>query len=393
MSCYKESHMKERAIEWLDTKEVSPFECEDPFNNNNKLSGFMCTKPDHRYGALIIFQVNDESCEQVIFGTPKLHYPFDKQGTYKWPDIQEVKVWDKLDGTNILAYRYIYKGQEYVTYKTRLTPVAKDSTLVSFRSMWIEYTSENPWIHELIMMNPEFNLSFELFGSRNPITIRYEVPLDVNFLFGVRRKDSAIKPPDLLKLPDGTKLPSSFGATIPSSKEVLTDWYNIFRSSMSAKNKESLITEGMVLYAHVGEPSWRMFKCKPEEIEKIHWAASGSIPMLILKNTAVNAFEDKENPTVEDLETLLLEEFAQDIINKSRLKIKKVWDWANEHMLLVKTVNDVWGKAKAEGFDVTKDKDQTMRFMSKYFPKGMMQKVGTIVLKQAGLIKEKEKHR
>ena len=385
--------MKERAIEWLDTKEVSSFECEDPFNNNNKLSGFMCTKPDHRYGALVIFQVNDEPCEQVIFGTPKLHYPFDKQGTYHWPDIQEVRIWDKLDGTNILAYRYIYKGQEFVTYKTRLTPVVKDSALVSFRSMWIEYMSENKWIKELIDANPDFNLSFELFGSRNPITVKYEVLLDVNLLFGVRRKDAAIKPPDQLMLIDKVRLPKWWGAIIIPTKESLTEQYNKVRASMSEKNQEDLFIEGMVLYAHVGEPSWRMFKCKPEEIEKIHWAASGSIPILILKNTAVNAFEDKENPTVEDLETLLLEEFAQDIINKSRIKIKKVWDWANEHMLLVKNVNEMWLKAKWNGFDVTKDKNQTMRFLSNYFPKSMMSKVGTIVLKQAGLIKEKEKHR
>jgi hypothetical protein len=385
--------MKERAIEIFDTKEVSPFECEDSFNNNNKLSGFMCIKPDHRYGALLIFQVNDESCEQVIFGTPKLHYPFDKQGTYNWPDVQEVKVWDKLDGTNILAYRYSYKGQEFITYKTRLTQIVKDSALVSFKSMWIEYISENKWVKELIESNPDFNLSFELFGSRNPITIKYEVPLEANFLFGVRRKDAAIKPPDLLKLPPSVKLPSKCGEKISPEKRALTEGYNQLRRIMSAMNTDNLYVEGMVLYAHIGEPSWRMFKCKPEEIEKIHWAASGSIPMLILKNTALNVFEDKENPTVSDLETLLLEEFAQDIINKSRLKIKKIWDWANEHMLLVKNVNEVWSKAKVVGFDVTKDKNQTMRFMSNFFPKGMMSKVGTIVLKQAGLIKEKEKHR
>ena len=385
--------MKERAIAILDTKDVSPFECEDPFNNNNKLSGFMCTKPDHRYGALVIFQVNEEVCEQVIYGTPKLHYPFDKQGTYKWPDIQEVKVWDKLDGTNILAYRYSYNGQEFITYKTRLTPVVKDSTLVSFRSVWIEYMSENYWVKELVELNPEFNLSFELFGSRNPITIKYEVPLDVKFLFGVRRKDAAIKPPTLLNLPPGIRLPLEFEGISSLNKESLTKGYNQFREIMSTKNGEDLFVEGMVLYAHVGEPSWRMFKCKPEEVEKIHWSASGSIPTLVLKNTALNVFEDKEEPTVEDFHMLLLEEFSQDIINKSRLKIQKVWDWSKEHMLLVKTVNEVWSKAKAEGFDVSKDKNQTMRFMSSYFSKSMMSKVGTIILKQAGLIKEKEKHR
>ncbi len=377
--------------EVLGTDEGAIFEVEDYFNPGNILSGFICYKPDRRYGSLVILKVNEEETKQLILATPKLHYPFDKQGTYKWPKVDEVKIWDKLDGTNIFSYRYSYKGKEYITYKSRLTPVVKDSGFVAFRTLWIEYMDENPWVSQLIVNNPQYNLSFELYGSRNPITIKYESLLEVSLLFGVRRTDGAIKPPDQLNLPKDCKLPQSFGVISGIDSETLTRQYNSVRSNMSEKNKEDLYIEGTVWYAHVGEPSWRMFKCKPEEIEKIHWAASGSIPILSLRNTAINVFEDKDNPTIQDFETLLLEEYTRDMINKAMPKIHKAWNWTVDHITLTKSVNDVWTKAKEAGFNVAEDKNATMRFISQYFSKKDMGKVGTIILKQAGLLKEKEK--
>ena len=85
-------------------------------------------------------------------------------------------------------------------------------------------------------------------------------------------------------------------------------------SEINNKNEKFLV-EGMVLYAHVGEPSWRMFKCKPEEIEKIHWAASGVIPKREIWNTAINSFEDKE-PSIKHLEELLDDVKIAPVVNQ-----------------------------------------------------------------------------
>jgi hypothetical protein len=732
--------MINRALELLgldNPKDLKEFEVEDTFNSPNRLYGYLCNRGDHRYGALVIFRVNGEACEQVIYGTPKLHYPFDKNGTYQWPDIHEIRIWDKLDGTNVLAYAYWYQNKKYITYKTRLTPVIQDSQFNPFKQMWVECLQENSWIMRLILSNPEYNLSFELFGFRNQITIQYSVPLDVNFLFGVKIWDAEVNPPNMLNLVSGTKLPvgGSYGKAILSS-EVLTTMYNNFRESMSIKNIDGLFTEGMVIYAYIGGASWRMYKCldyrtsvltrngwiklgvivqnklrievatllndgslgwrfvngwhksklegremcrvrlknsvktslgyrgvnstvdhkwitpegeipagelsnrvvytgelapnkkqmeivigtllgdasiskgerrlrfsqtdilysklksklldefvqsefeldmqkyreslannswqvstesciwcsqlrekwypngkkmvpkdieltslmlaiwymddgslsggriatlatmgfskdeieflikklsdygingcsittqnviifnadgtrelmkkigsyiipcmrrkvtkdapkynpkvydiglgipgldiaivtestlpkkekslycidvedthnfvttagivhncKPEEIEKIHWAASGSIPMIALKNTALNTFEDNSDPTVANFETLLLEEYSHELINKSATKIQKAWKWARERMILAKEVNEVWAKANLAGFDIMKDKGSTMKFISQYFPRDKMSKVGTIILIQAGLIEKNKTHK
>ena len=381
--------MLNRACEILEVKpdELNGFSEEDSFNNNNKIEGFICRRSDHRYGALIIFKINGEDTEQIIYGTPKLHYPFDKAGVYKWPPVEKFKFYEKLDGTNILAYRYLYKGEECVTFKTRLTAVVKDSGFSAFKSMWIEYLSNNSWVNELIAMNKFWNLSFELFGSRNPITITYDFPLDVNLLFGVNESDFRIRTPDQLNLPKGVKVPSSH--TLFQETD-LTKIYNFFREEMSGKNKDVLTIEGLVMYADIGLNSWELFKCKPEEIERIHWSASGHIPERSLFNTALNTYESYDDPTIDNFLELLKEEYPPELLTKNTVKINRIWGEANERVKFVKQVNDVYKIAIEKGFDVKKDKNETMRFVSQYFPKSIMNKVGGAILKQAGLLKDRK---
>lgn len=367
-------------------KEVNEFEIVDSFNDDNVLKGYLCRRQDHRYGALLITHINDEPCQQVIYATPKLHYPFDKNGNYRWPDCQDIRYYEKLDGTNILAYHYQNNGDDLVTFKTRLTPVVKDQGFGCFESMLREYMEENPWVMDAIKNNPSFNLSFELYGSRNPITVKYNTPLAMSLLFGVRRSDGAVRPPSELYLADHYNLPDHK----PVEGNDYTKIYNDFRESMSLINgkgqDESFVIEGMVMYANTGEPSWRMFKCKPEEIEKIHWSASGAIPKIALATTALNVFEDKAEPSIDDFIELLKEEYPQSMIDRAMVKITKAWEEAKQKIFITKNINDVWKLAKEKGLDVTKDKASTMRFMSQYFDKNMMRKVGSIILKQAGLI-------
>lgn len=370
----------------VKSDEVGEFDVVDSFNDDNIIFGYICRRQDHRYGALLITKINEEYCQQLIYATPKLHYPFDKNGDYHWPDCKEVRFYEKLDGTNILAYHYEYRGKDFVTFKTRLTPIVKDMGFGSFESMLMEYITENQWVKEAIAQNPLYNLSFELYGTRNPITVKYNVPLAMSLLFGVRREDAAIRPPSELSL--------NIHFNIPENKKPegnnYTEIYNDLRGAMSAINgpgqDESFIIEGMVMYANTGEPSWKMFKCKPEEIEKIHWAASGAIPKIALSTTALNVFENKANPSIDDFIELLKEEYPQSMIDRAMIKITKSWEEAKQKIFITKNINNVWKLAKEKGLDVTKDKAETMRFMAQYFDKNMMRKVGSIILKQAGLI-------
>ncbi|MFH1547633.1 MAG: hypothetical protein ABIC57_04045, partial [bacterium] len=229
------------------------------------------------------------------------------------------------------------------------------------------------------------NLSFELFGSRNPITIQYDFPLEVNLLFAVDRLAPIVIPPSKLHLHEDTKLPKKY-SFVQGDDTTLTDIYNDFRAKSSEKNKDALLTEGLVMYANTGDPSWRMFKCKPEEIEKIHWTATGVIPKNSLFTTGMNTFESFDNPNLENFLELLKEEYPQELLTKNTFKIQKVWGEVCVRIDFIKSVNTVWKLAIDNGFDVTKDKRETMRFVSQHFHKSIMSKVGTVILKQAGLI-------
>ena len=372
----------------INPDSLNEFEVEDSFNDNNILKGYICRAPS-RYGQMVIYQVNEWKCQQLIYTTPKIDYPFDLNGKYHWPDCKQIKMYEKLDGTNILCYNYVYgyidkAFKVFRSFKTRLTPTLKDQKFGMFKSMWTEYMKENDWVNKVIESNPQFNLSFELFGSRNPITINYEKPLEVNLLFGIDIFFGLIVPPSSLLL-DGTnvKIPKFFDF---GQYDDLTKRYNDFRETMSKSNKDSLITEGLVMYADIGDPSWKMFKCKPEEIEKIHWTAGGKIPKLSLINTALNVFESNDSPEISDFMTLLQEEYSEDLLTKNTLKIQSIWNDVIKRIEFTNKVNEVFILAKQNGLDVTKDKNETMRFMSKYFDKSVMGKVGGAVLKIAGLL-------
>lgn len=376
-----------KASEILEVKEdvLKEFSSFDSFNGNT-IDGVLCRQSDYRYGSIVVFAVNGIETEpQVVYGTPKLEYPFDRNGTFHWPPINEVLLWDKLDGTNILAWSYKdSNGKEFLTYKTRLGPTLTETAYGSFLSMWMEMLERHSWIADAISSNPDYNLSFELYGSRNPITIKYGFPLDTKLLFGVRKTDHAVKPPTQLKNVSKYNSPVSV-ETSPDDVSNLTELYNNMREGMSKHNQGELLFEGMVLYAHTGGPSWKMFKLKPGEIEKIHWAAGGVIPKRDLWNTAINSLENSE-PDMDYFIELLEEEYTLKMITKSRPRINNVFRDAVNHVQVAKSINEVWQKAKEQGFDVTVDKNGTLRWMSQFFPKSQMQKVGGIVLKQAGLL-------
>jgi hypothetical protein len=379
---------KAQALLYVQEKELNEFSEIDPFNGF-KLSGYLCRHGDYRYGAMLIVAIDGVPCEQVVWSTPKLHYPFDKHGKYVWPTIDELECWEKLDGTNILAYQYEHKGKVYTSYKTRLSPVLKQSKFGDFLSLWKECLEKYPWIAQVVADNPDYNISFELYGMRNPITIMYEVDIETAVLFGVHKQTHQIRPPSQLSLPKKVILP---GTTTWYKKPDLSNptvIYQESRHNSSEQNRKnpSLITEGEVFYVHSGG-KWIMFKCKPEEIEKIHWSAGG-IPQISIYNTIINAYEDMDAPDIPYINQLLLEEYTQKQIDDREDTIKKLFKKAKKQMDLKRNVNEVYRRATEEGFDIAKDKNATLRWMSQFFERDEMKKVGTVILRQAGLNKPK----
>ena len=362
-----------------DSSNLKEFEREDIFNNNI-LNGFICNKNGSCYGSMLLTKVNDEPCNQIVYATPKLQYPFDKNGKFHWPTIDKVEIWEKLDGTNILAYTYNYNNKEFLSFKTRLGPVVSDHVYGEFYSMWKELLETYSWILKAIQNNPNYNLSFELYGSRNPILIKYDTLLDTRLLFGVHKATGKIAP--ISNLNTSGLIKNCFPTkTSINLLEALTDHYNSVRCDMSKSNCDLLVQEGVVYYALTSDNKWRMYKCKPEEIEKIHWSASGVIPKNAIKATIVNSFEDRQ-PDLEYILELLREEYDENLIIKSMPRIKKILVEVQKNVKMVKKINEVYKKALEKGLNINGSKGNTMRFLSQFFDKAEMRKVASVLLNQ-----------
>jgi len=372
----------------LDDKDATKFECQDSFNKGNTIEGYLCRISDIRYGMLYIEFVNGVYCPQWIWATPKIRYPFDKTGVYSKVDVDRIEMYEKTDGTNILAYIYEDKaGKQYVTYKTRLTPVVRDGTYGRFERMWRDILKVYPEIPKFCLDNG-VNASFEMHGYRNPILIKYSFPLDAKLLF-CRGHDGRIFPPskyDLTKY--GLKSAElyrvlesydSFEAEYKKAEEELNQQLKVIEIEMGDDIVEGW--EGMIWYNIRGEEIL-LLKCKPDYVRDIHFLASVGIPKNSIYITCINAFEEKDEPTLEYVLELLREEFEEQHIQKKIRTIENIYKMVYARMVLRAEVIGMY-EAQPE-FDIKKDKGTVMRYFSEKYPKKMMSRVYTLLWDEFG---------
>lgn len=348
-----------------------PFAMEDPFNGNF-VEGRISRHSGDDYGALYIMKINHRDAHQLIYCTPKLKYPFDQNGKWHWSKAKRIERYEKLDGTNIFQYRYKDdEGEEYISYKTRLTPFLRESRFGDFLNIWKDILKNNPNIGKL-PWKLKMNISYELWGAQNAHLIKYDSPLTASVLFA--RNGDKILPPSSLDL-QGILSADSRGNV---DRDYVWN-YEEAQRELENKLKETedgyLGHEGEVWYLLDELNDWIMFKCKPETIEKIHWSAGG-IGKNIIKATIVNAFENWDEPTVENIVELLKEEFDVNTIEKIRYNIVKYLDEAkvyNERKLKVIEIYE------NEGLDILQDKAGTMRRLSSVFEKKEMREVYSII--------------
>lgn len=359
----------------LDAKWLQPFDVEDPFNDNLRLRGFLCQKPDHRYGALAITHVGDAEVPQLILATPKLHYPFGKDGSFHFPPIKTIHLYEKLDGTNVLAYRYRDgAGQWRLTYKLRLSATLRNSRWGPFLDMWHELLLSHPAIPQLVEANG-CHLSFEMYGARNAHLVLYERDLAVAALFGVGQ-DAGVIPLHKLKLLGVPGAPL-FGEIAAGEDAVAK--YGEIRAQMEQRNKpaedEKLSgIEGTVWY--VEEPGGRVscWKCKPESVEAIHWALGINKTAVIA--TCWNFLESSDDLNYEALLPLLVEEYEPRDIEAFRPHIEQCIREVRDAFEFKEHVLAEYAKL---GLAIETDKAGVMRALSQRFAKSEMKKVYALI--------------
>lgn len=334
---------------------LAPFCVPDTFNNDQEIEGFLCRISDHRYGAVVIWKVAGvETKPQVVYCTPKLHYPFgrtegdDTRVYHPWlKGDHEFAVYEKLDGTNVCAYFYYdAQGKPHLTYKTRLTPVLAANRFLNAAELWrraltavqAEFGVDIPG---LIWQNwagrSLYSYSFELYGYENPLSIVYRVPITTRLLCCVRQQDHVVQLPDSFGIPTATTLGRHTGP--------FTSFYENLRQAISnetvvredgriarSRGTNDALEDGLEGYVfYVRDPTavpavpccdgpWAQMKCKSQQMETAHWA-TGAIPSDVVFATAWNALESCDDLTPDYVRELLLEEFSVEQVALSGVRI------------------------------------------------------------------------
>ena len=319
---------------------LQPFAVADPFHDGLPLEGFLCQKTDHRYGAVVITHVGEAACPQLIHATPKLRYPFDRDGRFRFPPIARAHVYEKLDGTNVLAYRYRdAAGAVRTTFKLRLHPVLRNGTFGGFLDMWQELLERHP----------------VLFGV-DPATARLVAPFAL----------------DLGSVPAAPLVAELRAEEDPVAR------FQKLRAELEARNvrisDEQLSgTEGAVWC--VTEPSGEvsLWKCKPESIEEIHWA-TGINKQAVLA-TCWNALETVDELSFDPVRPLLLEEYPPEDIDAFRPHIDDCIAAVRAELDFRARVLAAYEAIRAERLSFPADKAAVMRLLAPRFTKNEMRRV------------------
>lgn len=353
----------------INAKNVDPFEEKDVFNNNT-LKGYIKRDGGSTYGMLHITHVNGKECPQWIWATPKMTYPFNREGKFvRFKDVDRIEIYEKLDGTNILGFIYHdAEGNEFVSYKTRLRPTVGESHFGDFGSMWREMLDRYPVIPEMIWQNG-CNISFEMYGKRNKILVEYDTLLDCAALFGVfPGRIVPLSELELSGLPTA-KLLKTFTSKIEFAEEYesLRKWLN----ENIHKGEDEIVrgVEGSVWYV-ISEGSV-LYKCKPDLVLDIHWK-SNRIPNHSIMITVINAYEETDSPSFELIKSLLLEEFQESDILKREEAIRRIMQ---EVAFEKKFKAEIKEKYLEHGLDIISDKRGCMRYFAGEYDKKLASKI------------------
>lgn len=401
---------KELVVNGYNLKKWQKFkDVEDPFNPGNTISGYLNRVPNAAYGSLYITHVNGEEldAEQFIWATPKMHYPHDTNQQFHWPrGIDEIRAYAKIDGTNIVQYRYWDNNMKpYTSYKTRMQPFMKGD----FVRLWEECLEKYSEIPNMWDYN-KMNISYEMYGYRNEHLVHYDVGLDVVVLFGRGADNGVVFPPEELKT---GKVPTVERITTITKDSNFTDEYwkirkelnNKLKITLTDKKKKIIHTsdgtykrklvmdelglgkddfdekveglEGAVMYA-IGSrvdndgnslKYVSQLKCKPDFVMDMHIKAAAGVPKHSIMITIKNAFEDMDVVTAEYVVELLKEEFEeQDIYKKLYFIMRAVTEENLRQGLKRKLIKEYLEKnAKDENFDINKDKGTVMRHFAGTF--------------------------
>ena len=372
---------------WVEFQDVP-----DPYNPGNTVTGYIQRHTGDEYGTLILTHVNGRPAPQRIAATPKASYPYHPDGRWLMQSAQSVRAYIKYDGTNVCQYSYQdADGNRHTTFKLRIRPFVSPR----FQPLIAVVLSRYPAVRNLRMEQDEAML-YELYGRDNLHMFQYDVDISLISLCRRNPGNGDLEPPD----PDDPNFARLDCPLAEPTSPLSQDWTNIRQEYTERQTGHSNMlvhigmtedeqpiyrgNEGEMLYATFAQGDrtlpgtfTRMLKLKPPEVEEIH-RSPDFISKLEIQATMRNIFEASDDPTVDDLVSMLEEEWNKKQINNSMDVVQRTFEAAMESYRMEQQVLNTYRENfRDESF--RKDGPAVMRQMSKHFSRHQMGLVYSIL--------------
>lgn len=298
ITCLQKSSINKKQLKKLQMNAASTFkvankfatffEKTDPFNPQNEVCGYICRKKGPMQGSLYITHIAGVEVEpQLIYGTPKLQYPYKDQRDsteYKqWPEATSYVISEKWNGMNVMFYKYKgLDGHTYLTAKSKGTPFINDSEVGLFLSLTKKALGGKTPAEfaSYLMENDKYQSeSYELCGTEEPHLVKYDFPLKLKNLF-LTEYSGKIKPVvapwcRIEEFKDGDALTTVCMASQQQDLRTNAE-FREERGLIVKYEYDHFATEGKVLYL-LDKDGYLidriMYKIKPQDVESVHWAS------------------------------------------------------------------------------------------------------------------------
>lgn len=241
-------------------------------------------------GSLCIYAVNNEPHFEIIYGTPKLAYPYKdfEEFEYVLPNSDSVYIANKWNGMNLMVFKYHNaKGEVFYSAKSKGIPFIKNGNYGNFLDLscdalgWTIGETDYVNLESLsYLKDPKaVSITFELCGKKEPHLVNYSFDLDAKPLF-ITYEGGTIKPiitNDELSLGPLPYVEKDIIALCRDLQKVDEEANENYRKENGMTRKyeyNHFIREGRVLYCLDADGfllNRTMYKIKPHDIEEVHW--------------------------------------------------------------------------------------------------------------------------
>ena len=356
---------------------------QDPYNKENTVEGTIY-RHNSEYGNIRIEKVNGIPCPQYIRCTPKFYYPggVSSPRSYqrgKFPGFKKINIYDKIDGTNILMFRYKNAdGKDFISYKTRLVPFLQKAGFKDWIAMWNKMIERYGDEIKKLESDRRYHFSFELYGALNIILIPYTVPLETCLIFAIDPATGAVIDPETFGFKTSNLIETIDDKTNPDER------YKQLEDDLEKKFNETRSVEGVVMYVHKDDGTNIAWKCKPPSVLSAQAEENAKfIGFDDVYTTAMNAMESCGSIDGLEKETyeLLAESYEEIFIEFSKETIDKAIAKAKADVLFQKQVMDKFNELKLswKGVDDRSAVATIMRAMMQHFDKKKSAQVFTVI--------------